>query len=72
MLVLITFNNGIKMARGEYIYILNSDDKLAPNALKKMAEAVGKYNHPDVIYTKVAICNCDINQNIYRMNLIRQ
>ena len=58
-----SFNNGIRQATGEYVYILNSDDKLSPNAVKIMKSAVERYNHPDVIWTKVISYNCDDNQN---------
>ena len=47
-----SFNNGIRAARGEYIYIVNSDDKLMPGALMQMAKKIEEF-HPDVIWTKV-------------------
>lgn len=59
-----SFNRGIGEAKGEYIYILNSDDKLAPNALLTIKETIENYNYPDVIWTKVAVCKCDMEQNI--------
>ncbi len=59
-----SFNNGIKKANGEYIYILNSDDKFAKGALLQLAKAIDKYNHPDVIWTRVRLINCDENQNV--------
>lgn len=58
-----SFNNGIKAAKGEYVYILNSDDTLEKDTLKKFATIIEKYN-PDVIYTSVLIHRCDENQNI--------
>ena len=33
-------NTGIKMAQGNYIFFLDSDDMLAPNILKKIEEDV--------------------------------
>lgn len=59
-----SFNRGIREAGGEYIYILNSDDKLASGALEIMISLIKKYDHPDVIWTKCAVCKCDSNQNI--------
>ncbi len=59
-----SFNNGVRAAQGEYIYILNSDDKLADGALKKICKTLVDNNYPDVIYTKVSWCDCDDNQNI--------
>lgn len=58
-----SFNNGIKAAKGEYVYILNSDDTLEKDTLKKFATIIEKC-HPDVIYTGVLIHSCDENQNI--------
>lgn len=59
-----SFNNGAKVAKGDYIYILNSDDKLVDGALKKLSLAIQYYNSPDVIWTKVHICKCDYSQSI--------
>lgn len=59
-----SFNRGISEAKGEYIYILNSDDKFATNALLTIRNAIEKYKHPDVVWTKVALCKCDMNQRI--------
>lgn len=40
-------NKGIRMAKGDYINIMNSDDWFEKDALKKIAEVPG---NPDVIY----------------------
>lgn len=58
-----SFNNGISNAVGEYIYILNSDDRLRPQSLKRMYERIQVY-HPDVILTKVLVHKCDEKQRI--------
>ncbi|MCI9141207.1 MAG: glycosyltransferase family 2 protein [Lachnospiraceae bacterium] len=58
-----SFNNGIKEARGSYIYIVNSDDRLMPGALSLMAQKVREY-HPDIIWTKVVEHFCDSEQRI--------
>lgn len=62
-----SFNNGIEKATGDYIYILNSDDKLMPGSLSLMAEKVKKYQ-PDIIWTKVLVHVCDADQNILIYN----
>ncbi|MCR4653392.1 MAG: glycosyltransferase [Eubacterium sp.] len=59
-----SFNNGIKVAKGEYVYILNADDILVEDSLKLLIDKVDEYNEPDVIWTKVTICKVDANQNI--------
>lgn len=59
-----SFNRGIAEARGMYIYILNSDDKLAENSLDAIESAIKEYDYPDVVWTKVFVCKCDEKQNI--------
>ena len=59
-----SFNNGIKAAKGEYIYILNSDDKLVDGAVQKLLGSIEKYNHPDVVWTKVLWQDVDFEQNV--------
>jgi glycosyltransferase involved in cell wall biosynthesis len=58
-----SLNNGIQIAKGDYVYIVNSDDRLRPGSLKNMAEKV-EYFHPDVIWTKVLTHMCDDTQRI--------
>lgn len=57
------FNNGIKAAKGKYIYILNSDDTMENDSLSKFASIIEKCT-PDVIYTPILIHICDEYQNI--------
>lgn len=65
-----SFNNGIKEASGDYIYILNADDRLREHALKQMAEKVLELK-PDVIWTKVLSHKADGNQNILEYDYAR-
>lgn len=58
-----SLNNGIQIAKGDYIYVINSDDRLRTGSLKNMADKVTCFN-PDVIWTKVLSHKCDENQNI--------
>lgn len=65
-----SFNRGIEIACGEYIYIVNSDDRLRPRGLELMSEIAMRYR-PDVIWTKVIMHECDENQNIVSYNLLQ-
>ncbi len=59
-----SFNNGISNASGEYIFILNSDDRLADNSLKLLRSKIDQYNHPDVIWTQVQVNDyCEKNNS---------
>lgn len=58
-----SFNNGIALATGDYIYILNSDDCLMPGTFKLFEKKIQEY-HPDIIWTKVLHHICDDKQNI--------
>lgn len=62
-----SFNRGIEEAKGEYIYILNSDDRLRKGSLKKMADSAEKYR-PDVVWTTVLTHVCDEKQDILICN----
>lgn len=63
-----SFNRGIDAAKGDYIYILNSDDRIRPGSLRKMAEKAKEYC-PDVVWTKVLIHRCDEQQKILSYNI---
>lgn len=46
-------NVGIDAAKGEYVYFLDHDDSLAPEALERMYDMASR-NHADVIIGKIA------------------
>ena len=58
-----SFNRGVKEARGDYIYIVNSDDRIRQGSLALLADKVNRYQ-PDVIWTTVVVHECDLEQNI--------
>ena len=37
------FNKGIKMSKGKYVWIVNSDDYIEPNALEKLIAITSQY-----------------------------
>ena len=44
-------NEGIKVAKGEFISLLDHDDILQPNALLEIAKALNKNRHLNLLYT---------------------
>ena len=55
-------NLGISKANGDYITVLNSDDKLMPDALRMAAEYIQKYDI-DLFFFPVEVIACDETQN---------
>ena len=47
------FNKGMKLANGEYICIVNSDDRLKINALKIIKKYIDRYPEADVFFGSV-------------------
>ncbi|MDD3877990.1 MAG: glycosyltransferase family 2 protein [Bacteroidales bacterium] len=49
-------NKGLKMAKGEYVWFINSGDKLfSDTTIKELTSIVDKEDHPDVIYGETII-----------------
>ncbi len=61
-----SINNGVKVARGEYIFFLNSDDCIANNGLWEMQKALLEYHYPDVIFTDINITLLDENDELIK------
>ena len=59
-----SMNNGIKEADGEYIFVLNSDDKFENGALLLLLNKIEEYDEPDMICTKITNCLVDTNQRV--------
>lgn len=57
-------NNGLKVAHGEYVWFVDSDDSLLLGAIDKVRMAIGKHKDVDVIAT-VLLHKEEINGNTY-------
>lgn len=42
-------NSGLKIASGEYVYFLDSDDKIFPNAIEQLVKLTYKYKEVDIV-----------------------
>lgn len=45
-------NNGIRLAKGEYCVLVDGDDFLQDKGLANLAEAICKYDYPDIILNR--------------------
>lgn len=53
-------NKGIRMSNGDYIGLINSDDRYTPVCFNKVVETIEKSKmHPDVIYSDLARIDLD-------------
>ncbi|MDQ1352851.1 MAG: hypothetical protein QG657_3157 [Acidobacteriota bacterium] len=49
------WNNCIRLAKGEYVYIATSDDSMTPNALEEMVKALEEHPECDLAHCKLKI-----------------
>lgn len=63
-------NQGIKIARGKYVLLLNSDTEVKPGTLERLMEFVGK--HPKMGVVGLRLLNSDesIQQSVYHFPTI--
>lgn len=67
-------NTGLRLAAGDYIFFLDSDDTLFPDCLTKMLALAEKYAYPEIVIGKLssnsayynAVLNLD--PNIFKCN----
>jgi glycosyltransferase involved in cell wall biosynthesis len=51
------WNNCLRLAKGNYIYIATSDDTMAPNCLEKMVVALEAYSYCDLCHSVLTAIN---------------
>lgn len=52
-------NKGIRMAQGDYIGLINSDDYYEMDALENVAKVVVESQYPDVVYSDLYVIDAD-------------
>ena len=63
-------NRAMDAARGEYIFVHNSDDTIRQGSLRIMAQKAQQF-HPDVVWVPIILHKCDENQNIVEYNFLK-
>lgn len=61
-------NKGIKLATGDLINMMNSDDTLEPNALRHVIEAYKENNSYQVLYGMIRIMSGELERSIERFS----
>ena len=49
--IVVASNDGVELAQGEFIALLDHDDLLAPTALSRVAAAIAEHDDVDYVYT---------------------
>lgn len=65
-----SFNNGISRSNGEYILVLNSDDTINYDSLRRINEAC-LFHKYDIVFFNLTINKCDDNQKILEKDIMR-
>jgi glycosyltransferase involved in cell wall biosynthesis len=60
------WNNCLRLAKGEYIYIATSDDSMSPDALEKMVKALEENPDCDLAHCKLRIIDQGNNTSIQK------
>lgn len=66
-----SFNNGIREATGEYIFIINADDTMELDVMPQVTRIIHDYK-PDIIYGLFKVNICDGGHNILKENIYKK
>jgi len=58
-----SYNTAYRLARGEYVFIVNSDDTINPDALRKIHD-IAAIDQADIVMFNMVLHLCDEDQNI--------
>lgn len=65
-----SYNTGYRLASGEYVFIVNSDDTINPGALQAIHD-IAIVDHADIVLFNLSENLCDEDQNILKEDLYK-
>ena len=66
------FNKGIRMSKGKYVWIVNSDDYIEPNALDELATITTTYSKEDAPVISAAMNFVTANKNTVMKSSVKR
>lgn len=56
------WNNCIRLAKGEYVYIATSDDTMTPDCLQKLVQGLEEHPECDIVHSNLTVIDQDGNE----------